>query len=68
MTTTRPTSSAPRYDQVQLPRKDGTVRTLSRKDFENLPLRERVACLIEGTASFFLGQHPVPAREAMGSP
>jgi len=65
--TTRPTSSALRYDRVEVPKPDGTFRTLSRKDFENLPLRERVACLIEGSARFFLGNFPIPAREAMGS-
>jgi len=59
--------AAIRYDRVELPRQDGTVRELSRKEFENLPLRERVACLIEGTARFFLGQVPVAPREAMGS-
>ena len=56
-----------RYDRVELPQQDGTVRTLSRKEFENLPLRERVACLIEGKAHFFLGEMTVSAREAMGS-
>jgi hypothetical protein len=60
------TSSAVRYDRVELPRQDGTVRALSRKEFENLPLRERVACLIEGSARFFLGSAPVSARDAMG--
>src|SRR3954463_8079883 len=64
---TRTTASAARYDRVELPRQDGTVRTLSRKEFEGLPLRERVACLIEGTARFFLGDLPVPPRDAMGS-
>ena len=64
--TTRTSSSAPRYDRVELPRQDGTVRILSRRDFENLPLRERVASLIEGSARFFLGSIPVPARDAMG--
>jgi len=65
-TTTRPASSALRYDRVELPKQDGSFRTLSRKDFESLPLRERVACLIEGSARFFLGNIPIPAREAMG--
>jgi hypothetical protein len=65
-TQTTRTSSAVRYDRVELPRQDGTVRALSRKEFENLPLRERVACLIEGTARFFLGTVPVSARDAMG--
>jgi hypothetical protein len=56
-----------RYDKVELPQGDGTVRMLSRKEFENLPLRERVAALIEGKARFFLGGMAVSARDAMGS-
>jgi hypothetical protein len=59
-------ASAARYDRVELPRADGTTRALSRKQFEDLPLRERVACLIEGSARFFLGTVSVPPREAMG--
>ena len=54
------------YDKVELPRGDGTVQTLSRKEFENLPLRDRVAALIEGRARFFLGGMAVSARDAMG--
>jgi len=65
-TTSRTTSSAPRYDRVELPKPDGTVRTLSRRDFENLPLRERVASLIEGSSRFFQGNMPISSREAMG--
>jgi hypothetical protein len=61
------TTSAIRYDRVELPKPDGSVRKLTRKEFETLPLRERVSCLIEGSARFFLGDVSVPAREAMGS-
>jgi hypothetical protein len=61
------TTSAIRYDRVELPKPDGSVRKLTRKEFEILPLRERVSCLIEGSARFFLGDVSVPAREAMGS-
>jgi hypothetical protein len=60
------TTSGIRYDRVELPKPDGSVRKLSRKEFESLPLRERVSCLIEGTARFFLGDLSVPARNAMG--
>jgi hypothetical protein len=49
-----------------LPQADETTRALSRKQFEDLPLRERVACLNEGLARFFLGTVSVPPREAMG--
>jgi hypothetical protein len=62
----RPTTSSTRYDTVELPRDDGTVRKLSRKEFENLPLRERVAALIDGKARFFRGALVVSARDAMG--
>jgi len=59
------TTSGIRYDRVELPKPDGSIKKLSRKEFENLPLRERVSCLIEGSARFFLGDLPVPPREAM---
>jgi 2-phospho-L-lactate guanylyltransferase (CobY/MobA/RfbA family) len=55
------------YDRVVVPASGGGTRSLTRKQFENLPLRERVAFLIEGTAQFFLADQPVPAREAMSS-
>ncbi|HTO99064.1 MAG TPA: hypothetical protein VMK66_18565 [Myxococcales bacterium] len=55
------------YDRVVVPASGGGTRSLSRKQFESLPLRERVSFLIEGTAQFFLGDQQVPAREAMGS-
>ena len=55
------------YDRVVLPLPGGGTRSLTRKQFESLPLRERVAFLIDGTAQFFLADQPVLAREAMGT-
>jgi hypothetical protein len=53
------------YDRVEVPAPGGGTRSLTRKQFETLPLRERVSFLIEGTAQFFLDGRPIPASEAM---
>jgi hypothetical protein len=53
------------YDRVVLPGPDGAVRDLSRREFEGLPLRERVGFLIEGTAHFFRNGKRVTAADAM---
>jgi hypothetical protein len=53
------------YDRVVVPAPGGGTRSLSRKQFEALPLRERVSYLIEGSAQFFLDGLPIPAPDAM---
>ena len=53
------------YDRVVVPAPDGGTRSLSRKQFEALPLRERVSYLIEGTAQFFLDGKPILPSDAM---
>lgn len=53
------------YDRVVVRDAAGKTRQLSRSEFENLPLRERVAYLIGGTAEFFAGVVPVSPAEAM---
>jgi hypothetical protein len=53
------------YDQVEVPAPGGGTRSLTRKQFETLPLRERVSYLIEGTAQFFLDGRPISPSEAM---
>ena len=53
------------YDRVDVPAPGGGKRSLTRKQFETLPLRERVSYLIEGTAQFFLDGQPISASEAM---
>jgi len=53
------------YDRVVVPGPNGSTKELSRREFEGLPLRERVAYLIEGTARFFCQGLPVNATDAM---
>jgi len=53
------------YDSVKVPAPGGGMRSLTRKQFESLPLRERVAYLIDGTAQFFLDGTPIAASDAM---
>ena len=53
------------YDRVDVPAPGGGTRSLTRKQFETLPLRERVSFLIEGTAQFFLDGRPISPSEAM---
>lgn len=53
------------YDRVVLRDAAGKTRQLSRKEFENLPLRERVTHLIGGTAEFFSGAVQVTPSDAM---
>ena len=53
------------YDLVVVPEPGGGTRSLSRKQFESLPLRERVSYLIDGTAQFFLKGQPIQPRDAM---
>ena len=53
------------YDRVVVPAPEGGTRSLSRKQFEGLPLRERVSYLIDGSAQFFLDGLPIPASDAM---
>jgi hypothetical protein len=55
------------YDRVVIPAPEGGTRSLSRKQFEGLPLRERVGYLIDGTAQFFLDGSPISPSEAMRS-
>jgi hypothetical protein len=54
-----------RYDRVLLPAPGGAQKELSRRQYENLPLRERVALLLSGTATFYCGSEQIPTIEAM---
>ena len=53
------------YDRVVVPEPAGGTRSLTRQQFETLPLRERVSYLIEGSAQFFRDGRPISASEAM---
>jgi hypothetical protein len=52
------------YDRVVVPGPKGP-RELSRRQFEELPLRERVGYLIAGSAQFYRMGAPVTASNAM---
>jgi len=62
--TTQPQASVG-YDRVVLRDAAGKTLQLSRKEFENLPLRDRVTHLIGGTAEFFSGGVQVSPSDAM---
>ena len=55
------------FDRVTIPGPSAEAprRTLSRADFERLPLRERVQFLMEGSVKFFRDGEEVPARDAL---
>jgi hypothetical protein len=58
-------ASSAGYDHVKVPTREGGTRLLTREQFEALPLRDRVAHLIEGKAQFFRNGVSIAAREAM---
>jgi hypothetical protein len=53
------------YDQVRLPKANGDVQLMTRAEFENLPLVDRVHHLIGGKLTFLRNGTPVAAREAL---
>ena len=65
--TDRPASSAPQegFDEIRVPSPDGSVRQLTRAEFEALALPERVALLMSGKMQFFRQGRQVGAREAL---
>jgi hypothetical protein len=48
-----------------VPSDNGQVRSLTRAQFESLPLGERVSLLMAGKMKFFREGQPVSAREAL---
>jgi hypothetical protein len=57
-------SSGP-YDTMSFPGPGGAARTLSRSEFEKLPLLERVRLLSSGELRFFRGGEEVSSRDAI---
>jgi hypothetical protein len=54
------------YDRVVVPGPNGP-REMSRREFETMPLRERVGFLIAGTAQFFrMGVQVTPSNAMKG--
>ena len=53
------------FDRLAATAVDGTVRWLTRSEFEGLPLVERVRLLSGGALRFYRGDRLVTAREAL---
>jgi hypothetical protein len=63
-----PPSGPPRqggYDRVGVPDGNGKLKVMTRAQFEDLPLGERVKLLMGGHLEFFRGDQKVAAREAL---
>ena len=55
------------FDRVEIPGDEGEPERLSKREFEALPLQERVGLLVQGTLRFYRGDRLVTASEAMRS-
>ena len=54
------------FDQVEIPpRGDAPRRRLTKKEFEALPLSERIGLLVQGTLRFYRGDQEVSPSAAM---
>ena len=55
------------FDRVTIPGPSAEAprRTLSRADYERLPLRDRVQLLMDGSVKFFRDGEEVSARDAL---
>ena len=60
-----PGSSGSPYDRVEYELPGVGKRAMTRKDFEALPLTERLGILLGGKAKFFLGDQVVDSRAAL---
>ena len=59
-------ASAGGFDHVDVPsRGDEPRQRLTRRDFEALPLQERIGLLVQGTLRFYRDGREVRAAEAM---
>ena len=57
--------AGPVFDRVQVTLATGETQTLSRPQYELLPLDVRVRALFAKNLKFFLGAVEVPARDAL---
>jgi hypothetical protein len=54
------------FDHVEMPaRGDAPGRRLTKREFEALPLPERISLLVQGTLRFYRGEAEIAASEAM---
>jgi len=59
-------AASARYDTIAYPDPQGERKTLTRSEFEKLPLVDRVRLLSGGQLRFFRGGEEVNASVAMG--
>ena len=63
-----PSSTPPApYDEVIAPGPDGELKRMSKREFESLPLENRVRLLVQGTLRFSRNGQEIPPSEAMRS-
>jgi len=54
------------FDHVEMPpHGDAPRRRLTKREFEALPLSERIGLLVQGTLRFYRGEREIAASEAM---
>jgi hypothetical protein len=57
--------ATPRFEQVQIERTPGQWATLSPRDFERIPLTERIQLIVGRKIKFFSGGAEVSPMEAL---
>ena len=57
--------SAGGYDRIGVPDGKGSLKMMTKAEFEDLPLGDRVKLLMSGTLQFFRNGAPVAARDAL---
>lgn len=60
-----PTTPETGYDRVGVPDAGGAIRFVTKADFENLPLLDRVRLLSSGEIVFYRGTEQVNSGEAL---
>jgi hypothetical protein len=53
------------FDRVGIPDANGSLKIVTKAEFENLPLGDRVKLLMSGTLHFYRGQERLSARDAL---
>jgi hypothetical protein len=53
------------FDSATIVEADGTRRSLSRPQYERLPLAERIRLVLQGRVDFYRGGVKVPPNEAL---
>lgn len=53
------------YDHVKLLGADGTARTITRQEYEKIPLNERIGKVLRAQIEFYRGGVKIPAFEAL---